>query len=739
MKKLFISVIIIAFPFLADAQLSGSGTYADPWSGTLEGDATWNGTKYINGDITVDNEKLTIGPGAIIIFLAEGADLIITGTGQFEALGTSESLIYFTADDNNNGIYGETGERRGHIVFWNMDVSAGSSKLEYSIVEFGDVSGSSNTTTFGGGIYLRSFSNITISNCRITNNKSTHGGGIMAQNYGTPSNPTLTNSTISQNIATSTGGGLYLHNECSSIITNCIINNNSAGYEGGGGIFLRTCTDVRVINSIIIKNTTTSATGGYNIQYFYISNSTNRPRFFNCIVWNANNSISHLPNEPAYSPKQLDFVNCAIRDVSTPASTYTSCIDLPAENDNTGPNFIDPDLPVTDWSIKFVSPCLDAGVSSYTGVTIPSTDYDANPRIGTKDIGTYEVQYSRWSGAISDQWTTTSNWEANLDPSSSTGDIIIPSGLPTYPTGSVSQNLTLGSGKQFIIEQGAKVTLNDLSNNGILKLKHNASGFTSLILNNYTRGTGATEEIQLYLTGGGDKTTYKWHYISTPVSSLPVSTFAPGTTQDVAQFVESRPTLSTREGWVAYDGYIYSTGGMGGPTFSDLTPGKGYDYWDNADNTFTFSGQLNTGDLAINLGFSGSATLHGFNLLGNPFSSGLNWNDIVNNVYFTYPSNTSKGLYFTRDNLQCSYISGVGIPSDVTGIIPPMQGFFTKTYSTGNTITLPAAARTHDDIHPRYKGSSIIPLIRLSLTGDSLTDETVVRFDEQAKADFDYD
>jgi hypothetical protein len=142
----------------------------------------------------------------------------------------------------------------------------------------------------------------------------------------------------------------------------------------------------------------------------------------------------------------------------------------------------------------------------------------------------------------------------------------------------------------------------------------------------------------------------------------------------------------------------------------------------------------------MNLNFTtppGSSSLNGFNLLGNPFSSGLDWDYILNNTPF--PANTSKSLYFTRDNAQCSYINGVGIPSDVTGIIPPMQGFFIKTYSTGNSITLPAEGRVQGGIHARYKGLEIIPLVRLSLAEGTLTDETVVRFDPLAKSGLDYD
>ena len=60
-------------------------------------------TIYINGDIIVDNESLTINPGTTIIFMAELADLIITNTGQLIANGTSGGNIRFTSDDDNDG------------------------------------------------------------------------------------------------------------------------------------------------------------------------------------------------------------------------------------------------------------------------------------------------------------------------------------------------------------------------------------------------------------------------------------------------------------------------------------------------------------------------------------------------------------------------------------------------------------------------------------------------------------
>jgi len=730
MKKLIIVLAFTVVPLLASAQLTGDGSFASPWSGTLAGDATWSGTKYIDGDIIVDNEKLTISPGAVIIFTTEGADLIITGTGQLEASGTAENMILFTADDDNDGNYGESGERWGHISFEGPN---GLSVIDYCIVEYGLNNGSA-IEGYGGGIHINT-SDLTISNSEIRNNRATYGGGIFVnQNV----SPFITNTRIIDNQSSSSGGGLYSWIGSSTLVTNCIITGNqSLGGGGGGGVFLgRQCGEVKIINSLIVNNT--AAGSGKNI-HLYINTDTPRPSFINCIIWNPSNSISYTTQ----TPQSSDFINCAIQNPISGGTT--NCISLDPINTNpAGPNFVATDG--LDWSLTINSPCINKGLDNSSDPDIPLTDFIGNIRVGTTDIGAYEYQslVFIWEGDdISNPtiWTDPDNWNSGTVPSGNE-DILVPSGLTNYPISSSNPDFEIGSGKQMIIEPGAKLTLNDLTNNGTLKLNHDATDFASFILNSYTRGAGGTEEIQLYLSGGGSELEedYKWHYISSPVSSLSTDIFT-GTTLNLAQFVESRPSATLQQGWVAYDGYVYSNPQTIGPTFSSLTPGKGYDYFHDTDKNYTLSGLLNTSGVIMPLAYSGiPVTMHGFNLLGNPFSSGLNWDDIVDGVYGTYPSSTSKGLYFTRNNVQCSYIAGVGIPSDVTGVIPPMQGFFTKTYSTGNSITLPAEARTHNNIHQRYKGDNIIPLVRLALYEDTESnDETVVRFDEKALAELDND
>jgi len=731
MKKILLLLLIIISSDYSFSQ-SGSGTLADPYYGIISTTVTWDPDDYTNGevyvgsttsgqDLTVDGGHLTILPGTKIIFMLAGSDLIITGTGRLTATGTSSDRIIFTR-------YYPANINWGHISFQNMG-AAESSIIDYCIIEYGDVRNagtSENPYRYGGAIHA-AITNLTVSNCILQNNKAKWGGALFVnKNY----SPTIKNCFISNNSSDHAGGGFYFWDGSASIVENCIFEANaclesSIDYYSGGGLCSQRGTSIKVVNCTFVNNTTTRPTGA-SIELFQSTNDA----VLNCICWG---SGTHF-----YKSGTNVVQYCAVQGT---LPTGTGNFQISADNSlSNGPNFNTTDG--SDWSIKYISPCRDAGTSSYGSPNIvPPTDIIHNSRTLTTDIGAYEVQYSRWkTTASSTDWGTTGNWDGGVPTSAK--DVIIPAGATNYPTASPGPNFTIGAGKQLIIESGASATLNSLTNNGIIKLNHNSTDFASLILTNYTRGSGGTEEIQLYLAGGGTEgppADYKWHYISIPVSSLSTDVFTVNT-YNLAQFIESRPSLSLAQGWVAYDGYVYSGGS--GPTFNTLTPGKGYNYFNDVDNTYSFGGLFNTLNVAVSLSYTTGtpASMHGFNLLGNPFSSGLNWDDIIDGIYSPYPANTSKGLYFTRDNEQCSYIAGVGVPSDVNGIIPPMQGFFNKTSAAGNSITLSAAARTHNIIHSRYKGEIIIPLVRLSIFENQISnDETVVRFNNLAKSDLDND
>jgi hypothetical protein len=700
--KRFIILFLIIVPALSLSGQSGSGTLADPFYGTISTARTWSTSQspvYVgqsgtrNDLLIASGGSLDIQPGVIVIFTQGESDLRINGTGILRANGTNVARITFTNLSGN--------DYWGHIAFRN---STGTSVLNYCIIENG-YSIAFGEGSSGGGIYANC-NNLTISNCIIRNN--------IAPGYG--------------------GGGIYTAS--SPKIENCLIYSNYSSEYDGGGIFLAEGSSATVTNCTIVNNTAFSGLG--DDVYFGSSDAIIK----NTIIWRSSISYYLIYFADTYSSSNL--TNCAIVEAydntdSEITTSFSTCVLLNVDNTAVnGPNFINP---VTDLSISPVSPCRDSGTSSSTpGAAPPSTDILGNSRLGAYDIGAYEVQYVRWrTDASSTDWNSATNWTGGVP--TSTSNVIIPAGAANYPVLTPAPDYTIGTGRYFIIESGACATLNSLTNNGTIEVINAATTSASLILGSYTRGTGGKENIKVTLTGGGteEEDNFRWHFISTPVSSLNVSTFT-GVTQDLVQYVESRPTLSLMQGWIGYDGYVYATGGYISTTFTALSPGKGYDYWHSSDYTFSFAGLFNTA--TVNAGLSYTATpiinLKGFNLLGNPFPSGLNWDYIINDA--SYPANTSKALYFTRDNVQCTYAGGVGIPSDVNGIIPPMQGFFNKTSSAGNTIVLSTAARTHSNIHSRYKKSDeVIPLVRLSITEKNKTDETVVRFDENAKPDLDLD
>lgn len=346
-----------------------------------------------------------------------------------------------------------------------------------------------------------------------------------------------------------------------------------------------------------------------------------------------------------------------------------------------------------------------------------------------------------WLG-ITTEWNEASNWIGGIPTGSSV--VLIKSTVPNQPLiagpiTALADSVTIDQSASLTIGPQGSATFASLINNGTVNLKSDASGTASLILDSYT--DNGAENIELFLTGGqaGDEA-YRWHYISVPVTpSVPAAIFE-AHTKDLAQFVEGNYEGISDEGWIASDGYNYATGTYGEP-FSNLVLGKGYDYYSDTDYTFSFGGTLNTSGLE-NIPLAYSATEpgsenYGFNLLGNPFTSGLSWDVIVNLP--DYPLNTSKAVYFTKDNIQYTYANGVGTPEGASGHIPPMQGFFVKTSASGNVFKIPLQAREHNST-PRYKGSGeTMALIRLSLTGTGGSDEMIVRFDNNAKEGIDYD
>jgi parallel beta-helix repeat protein len=206
-------------------------------------------------------------------------------------------------------------------------------------------------------------------------NSASMGGGVcdrVGADY--------TNCRISNNIASTKGGGIYLYNSAEPTLKNCIINNNTA--NNAGGMYAR--GQFTAYNCDFVMNLATESVGG-----IYHENSHNK--YYNCIVWG--NVANGLPNQFA---GLSDFDHCAVCGIVNGSDNY----DIPNENNGDEPGiyvrFINPASGAgashhrEDWSLRPRSICLNAGKPNTTG--LGNTDIAGNPRLqkGRIDIGAYE-------------------------------------------------------------------------------------------------------------------------------------------------------------------------------------------------------------------------------------------------------------------------------------------------------------------------------------------------------------
>lgn len=143
-----------------------------------------------------------------------------------------------------------------------------------------------------------------------------------------------------------------------------------------------------------------------------------------------------------------------------------------------------------------------------------------------------------------------------------------------------------------------------------------------------------------------------------------------------------------------------------------------------------FSGTLNCSSITVgDLGISSGAN-SGWHLLGNPFSSALKWG--TSDWSLTHFNATAK-IWKESTAAYIDIASG-------TGIIPALNGFMvqvTSGNSGNNSLTIPTAARVHDET-AWYKSSErpSILLVANDITGQT-AQESIITFDGQATAGFD--
>jgi autotransporter-associated beta strand protein len=177
---------------------------------------------------------------------------------------------------------------------------------------------------------------------------------------------------------------------------------------------------------------------------------------------------------------------------------------------------------------------------------------------------------------------------------------------------------------------------------------------------------------------------------------------------------------------------------------NSFTTGKGYLVVPLSGNSISFTGALNAGEKSITLQKTVGTDKTGFNLIGNPYPSYLDWTLVYRDaananklVDGTMWYRTKVGTYTFWTVFVPPTGTVVSSPTEASNSIPPMQAFWVRTAADGNVLTLNKDMRAHAPASNKLlKAPSAInaamPLVRLQVSNGANTDEAVIYFSANA-------
>jgi len=280
-------------------------------------------------------------------------------------------------------------------------------------------------------------------------------------------------------------------------------------------------------------------------------------------------------------------------------------------------------------------------------------------------------------------------------------------GILDCGTNLILGSLQINTGGVVNVPAAKQLTISGAAtNNGTITIQSNASGTGTIVGN-----VSGAATVQQYLPGDGRQ----WWYLSSPVTGAKSTLFG---SDKVGKYNEATTSytspFSTETNLVAGTGYVVKR--------AVTTPG-----------TYTFEGTLNNGDYTLLPTRTGvTAGKRGFNLVGNPYPSYLDW-DVAYADAAT--SNVSNAIWYrTYSGGQMTfhtYADADGVPEITTGIIPPAQAFWIRVNADGSngTITFKNAHREHAGVtaNPlKAPKANDRPRVRLQISNGVNADEALI-------------
>jgi len=347
------------------------------------------------------------------------------------------------------------------------------------------------------------------------------------------------------------------------------------------------------------------------------------------------------------------------------------------------------------------------------------------------------------SDAVSGDYVATTSGDINAaaNYSVSGGSFGISGTAASAPT--AATNVIIPAG--ITMTNSASATCNQLKVRGTYSASAAMNVAGGIVIQSDSTGTGAildngntitgSATVNQYLTGITGSIPRGWWYVSSPVSNATAAVFIPnGSTNKFGYWNETTCTY---------------------PQITDnttlLNAGQGYVFYNpGADATISFTGTLNTGDITVDVTRTGTSNgARGFNLIGNPYPSYVNWNaatktNVRNTIWYR---TWTKGGTMQFDTYDGSTGTSNGMRGAVSQYIPPMQGFWVKvdadpvspaTTSAGS-IVFHNADRLYKDqtlqtnrLRTKANADIIPGIVRLRVSNGTNADETILVADANA-------
>ena len=309
---------------------------------------------------------------------------------------------------------------------------------------------------------------------------------------------------------------------------------------------------------------------------------------------------------------------------------------------------------------------------------------------------------------VDGDWEDPADWSLPVIPNAYHNVFV--QGNALISSNAVCNNLT--------IEVGGKLTVgavNSLVVGGDVLIDSDPSGTGSFV--NLGAPLSINGTVKQFMTGA-----LAWHLVSVPVDEV--------WSADVFLNCYLQTWNEPTSGWLDVQPDP-------DPSFSVPmnTPMLGYAtaFHGSADKMLEFVGELNDGPYSIavtNVGPAGAYFTSGWNLIGNPYPSAIDADQLVY-------TNVDNGVAYWDQTLNggvgdYAYYNIIGVGG--TNEIPAMQGFFVKANGAGS-VAVGNAARIHSNVG--FYKSDPANTLRLVVQTNELRSEAVVRFVEGAGINYD--